>query len=132
MTITDPIADMLTRIRNAVLARHDSVLVPSSKMKLAIAKILKQEGFIKEYEIVKGKSHRAIKIHLKYQERNQPVVSGLERISKPGLRIYVKKREIPRVYEGLGIGILSTPKGVMTGVKAWKEGVGGELLCYVW
>jgi small subunit ribosomal protein S8 len=132
VTISDPIADMLTRIRNAVMARHDSVLMPYSKTKLAIAKILKEEGFIKDYEIIKDKSHRNIKIHLKYQSRTQAVLTGLERISKPGLRIYVEKKEIPRVYGGLGIAIVSTPKGMMTGHKAWKQGIGGELICYVW
>ena len=132
MTVTDPIADMLTRIRNAIMVRHDSVLIPSSKLKLAISKILKEEGFINDYEVVKGKPHRTIKIHLKYRERNQPVVSGLERVSKPGLRIYVQKGEIPRVYGGLGIAVLSTAKGVMTGQQAWRQGIGGELLCYVW
>jgi small subunit ribosomal protein S8 len=132
VTISDPIADMLTRIRNAALARHDSVLVASSKMKLAIAKILKEEGFIRDFEVVKGKPQKEIKIQLRYQDRNQSVLSGLERISKPGLRVYVQKQEIPRVYGGLGVAILSTPKGVMTGNKAWKEGIGGELLCYVW
>jgi small subunit ribosomal protein S8 len=132
VTISDPIADMLTRIRNATMARHDSVMVSSSKMKLAIAKILKEEGFIKDFEVVRGKPQKTIKIHLRYQDRNQPVLTGLERISKPGLRIYVQKQEIPRVYGGLGVAIVSTPKGVMTGSKAWKEGIGGELLCYVW
>jgi small subunit ribosomal protein S8 len=132
VTISDPIADMLTRIRNAVMARHDSVLVPSSKTKLAIAKILKEEGFIKDYEIVKDKTQRTIKMHLKYQSRTQAVLTGLERVSKPGLRIYVEKKEIPRVYGGLGIAIVSTPKGMMTGHKAWKQGIGGEIICYVW
>ena len=132
MTVTDPIADMLTRIRNAVMVRHESVLVPSSRMKLAISKILKEEGFIKDYEVVRGKPHRTIKIHLKYYEKNEPVIVGLERVSKPGLRVYVGKSEIPRVYGGLGIAILSTEKGLMTGQKAWQQGVGGELLCYVW
>jgi small subunit ribosomal protein S8 len=132
VTISDPIADMLTRIRNATMAHHDTVLVSSSKMKLAIAKILKEEGFVKDFEVVRGKPQKAIKILLRYQDRNQSVLTGLERISKPGLRIYVQKQEIPRVYGGLGVAILSTPKGVMTGNKAWKEGIGGELLCYVW
>jgi small subunit ribosomal protein S8 len=132
LTVNDPIADMLTRIRNAVMVRHDSVLVPSSKMKLAIANILKEEGFINDYEVVHGKSHRDIKINLKYHDRNEPVISGLERVSKPGLRVYVQKKEIPRVYGGLGIAIMSTPDGVMTGQQAWQRGVGGELLCYVW
>ena len=132
MTITDPIADMLTRIRNAVMVRHDSVLIPSSKMKLAISKILKDEGFISDYEVVRGKPHRMIRVRLKYWDRNEPVVSGLERVSKPGLKVYVQKKEIPRVYGGLGIAILSTPKGLMTGQQAWRQGIGGELLCYVW
>lgn len=132
MTVTDPIADMLTRIRNAIMARYDSVLVPASKMKLAIARILKAEGFISDYEVVRGKSHRVIKIHLRYTDKNQSVISGLERASKPGLRLYVQQREIPRVYGGLGIAILSTSTGVMTGYQAWRQGIGGELLCYVW
>ena len=132
MTISDPIADMLTRIRNAVMAKHDFVLVPASRMKLSIAKILKEEGFIIDYEVLRSKPHRAIKIYLKYSDKNQPVISGLERASKPGLRVYVGRKEIPRVYSGLGIAIVSTPKGVMTGQQAWRLGVGGELLCYVW
>lgn len=132
MTVTDPIADMLTRIRNAVMVRHDSVLIPSSKMKLAISRILKDEGFISNYEVVRGKPRRMIKIRLKYEDRNEPVLSGLERVSKPGLRMYVQKTEIPRVYGGLGVAILSTPKGLMTGQQAWRQGIGGELLCYVW
>jgi small subunit ribosomal protein S8 len=132
MTITDPIADMLTRVRNATMARHEFVLLPWSKMKLAIAKILKEEGFIKDYEVIRGKPVRTIKLHLKYMDKKQPAISGLKRISKPGLRVYVQKSEIPRVYGGLGITILSTPKGVMTGQQAWKQSLGGELLCYVW
>jgi len=132
VTVTDPIADMLTRMRNAVMVRHDSVLMPSSKMKLAIANILKEEGFISDYEVVRDKTQRVIKIHLKYRDRNEPVISGLERVSKPGLRVYVQKKEIPRVYGGLGIAILSTPEGVMTGQQAWRRGIGGELLCYIW
>ena len=132
MTISDPIADMLTRIRNAIMAKHDFVLVPASRMKLSIAKILKEEGFIIDYEVLRSKPHRAIKIYLKYSDKNQPVISGLERASKPGLRLYVGRKEIPRVYGGLGIAIVSTPKGVMTGQQAWRQGIGGELLCYVW
>ncbi len=132
MTISDPIADMLTRIRNAIMARHDVVLVPTSRMKLSIARILKDEGFINDYEVVRSKPHRVIKIHLKYSDKNQPVLSGLERVSKPGLRVYVQQKEIPRVYGGLGIATVSTPKGVMTGQQAWRQKVGGELLCYVW
>jgi len=123
---------MLVRIRNGIMARHDFVLVPSSKMKLAITKILKAEGFISDYEVLRGKPHRVIKIYLKYSDNNQPVLSGLERVSKPGLRVYVERKEIPRIYGGLGISVISTPKGIMTGQQAWHQGVGGELLCYVW
>ena len=131
MTISDPIADMLTRIRNAIMARHDSVLIPASRLKLGIARIIKDEGFINDYEVLRGKPHRVIKIYLKY-DKNQPILSGLERISKPGLRMHVQRKEIPRVYGGLGVAILSTSKGVMTGQQAWRQRIGGELLCYVW
>ena len=132
MSTTDPIADMLTRIRNATMARHESVLLPWSKMKLAIAKILNDEGFIENFEVLRGKPVRMIKIQLKYMDRKQPAISGLKRVSKPGLRVYVQRAEIPRIYGGLGIAILSTPKGVMTGQSAWRQRLGGELLCYVW
>ena len=129
--MTDPIADMLTRIRNAIMVRHDSVSVPASKLKLGIAKILKEEGFIADYEVVKGKPHREIKVQLRYID-NKPAISGLKRMSKPGLRLYVQKKEIPRVYGGLGIAILSTSQGLKTGQQAWRQGSGGELLCYIW
>jgi small subunit ribosomal protein S8 len=132
MTVSDPIADMLTRIRNAIMVRHDNVLVPASKMKLSIARILKDEGFINDYEVVRGKPHRVIKIYLRYLDDNQPAISGLKRVSKPGLRVYIQKKEIPRVYGGLGIAIISTSKGIRTGQQAWHQGSGGELLCYVW
>ena len=132
MTVSDPIADMLTRIRNAIMARHDSVLIPASKMKLAITRILKGDGFITDYEVLKSGPRRVIRIQLKYDDNNQAVISGLERVSKPGLRVYTGGKEIPRVYGGLGIAIVSTPEGVMTGQQAWRRGVGGELLCYVW
>ncbi len=132
MTISDPIADMLTRIRNAIMARHDSVLMPASKTKLAVAKILKDEGFINDYEVLKDKPDRVIKIHLRYFDNKQPAIAGLERVSKPGLRIYVQRKEIPRVYGGLGVAIISTPKGLKTGQQAWRQGTSGELLCYVW
>ena len=132
MTVSDPIADMLTRIRNAIMARHDFVLVPSSKMKLAITTILKAEGFIDDYEVIKKDSHRVIKIGLKYEDDSSPVLNGLERVSKPGLRVYTRHKEVPRVYGGLGVAILSTPEGVMTGRQAWRKGIGGELLCYVY
>jgi small subunit ribosomal protein S8 len=131
MAIIDPIADMLTRIRNAIMANHASVLVPSSKMKLAIVKILREEGLIDRYEVIKGKPQPMIKVHLRYTDE-QPAILGLERVSKAGLRVYVEKQEIPRVYGGLGIAILSTSKGIMTGQEAWKRHLGGEVLCYVW
>ena len=131
MTVSDPIADMLTRVRNALMARHDHVLVPSSKIKITIAKILKTEGFISDYEVLKEKSYRVIKMHLKYIDK-EPGIAGLERVSKPGLRVYVQRGEIPRVYGGAGVAIVSTSKGLMTGSQAWRQGIGGELLCYVW
>ena len=131
MAVTDPIADMLTRIRNAIMASHDSVLVPSSQMKLSIVKILKEQGFVDRYEVLKGKPETMIKIQLKYTD-NQPAILGLERVSKPGLRVYVDRRKIPRVYGGLGIAIVSTSKGIMTGQEAWRQHLGGEILCYVW
>ncbi len=130
--VTDPIADMLTRIRNAILARHDFVLVPSSRIKLSLARILREEGFVNDYEVLRGKPQRIIKIYLKYGDKKEPVLTGLKRVSKPGLRVYVQRTEIPRVYGGLGIAILSTPKGVMIGQQAWRQKVGGELLCYIW
>jgi len=101
-------------------------------MKLSIANVLKEEGFISNYEVLRGKPHRVIKIHLKYSDKNRPVLSGLERVSKPGLRVYVRRNEIPRVAGGLGVAILSTAKGVTTGQQAWRQGLGGELLCYMW
>jgi small subunit ribosomal protein S8 len=129
---TDPIADMLTRIRNANMVRHEFVLLPWSKMNLAIVRILKEEGFIDNYEVLKGRPARMVKVYLKYTDKNRPVILGLKRISKPGLRVYAMRSEIPRVYGGLGIAILSTSKGVMAGQRAWKQHLGGELLCYVW
>ena len=131
MTVTDPIADMLTRMRNAIMVGHDGVLIPSSQMKLSIAKILKEEGFIDRYEVLKATPESMIKVHLKYTD-NQPAILGLERVSKPGLRVYVERRRIPRVYGGLGVSILSTSKGIMTGQEAWRQHLGGEILCYVW
>ena len=131
MIVTDPIADMLTRIRNAIMASHDDVVIPSSQVKISIAKILKEEGFIDDYEILKGKSQQTIKIRLKYVDK-QPALLGLQRVSKPGLRTYAGRREIPRVYGGLGIAMLSTSKGIMTGQEAWRQHLGGEILCYVW
>jgi len=132
MNMTDPIADLLTRIRNGLIARHQYVLVPGSKMKIAIARILKEEGFIKDVEILRDNPQRTLKIWLKYASGKEPVLSGLRRVSKPGLRVYTGKRELPRVLGGLGLAILSTPKGIMTERKARRLGVGGEILCYVW
>ena len=130
--VTDPIADMLTRIRNALVAGHESVQIPASKMKIAIAKVLKKEGFIKGFEVVPDGVKKTIRIDLAYSRKKEPTISGLRRVSKPGLRVYAQKREIPRVYGGLGIAILSTPQGIMTGQEAWRRQVGGEVICYVW
>ena len=131
--MTDPIADMLTRIRNANTAKHDTVDVPSSKMKLAIAKILLDEGYIKSYELVENGKFNDIRITLKYgASNNEKIISGLQRISKPGLRVYANKEELPKVLGGLGVAIISTNKGVITDKEARKLGVGGEVLCFVW
>lgn len=132
MPVTDPVADMLTRIRNAIQVRHDSVNVPHSKIKVAIAKILKDEGYIRDYDMPRGQARPTIRIHLTYREGRVPAITGLKRVSKPGLRTYVGKGEIPRVFGGLGVAILSTSNGVMGGRQAWRQGIGGELLCYVW
>jgi small subunit ribosomal protein S8 len=132
MIISDQIGDMLTRIRNAAMVRHDTTEMPASKLKVAVLKILKEEGFISDYEVIKGKPERLIRVRLRYDNSNKSMISGIERISKPGLRVYSQHNEIPRVYGGVGIAILSTPKGVVTGQQARKEGVGGEILCYVW
>ena len=131
--MTDPIADMLTRIRNANTAKHDTVDVPSSKMKLAIAKILLDEGYIKSYELVENGKFNDIRITLKYgASKNEKIISGLQRISKPGLRVYANKEELPKVLGGLGVANISTNKGVITDKEARKLGVGGEVLCFVW
>ena len=132
MTMTDPIADMLTRTRNAVAVKHDYVNIPASKMKLSIAKVLKDEGFIRYYETFEEGPRRIVRVHLNYTGDREPLLTGLKRVSRPGLRVYVQKREIPRVFNGLGIAILSTPKGIMAGQQAWRQKIGGEVLCYVW
>lgn len=133
MTINDPIGDMLTRIRNACMARHQTVSMPSSKMKVAIADILKREGFVADYELQKSDdTFESISIQLKYTKDRQPVITGLKRVSKPGLRVYTKRTDIPRVRGGLGLSIISTPKGVLADHEAWQEHVGGEVLCYIW
>jgi len=132
MNITDPIADMLTRVRNALEARHPKVDVPASKLKAEIARILKEEGFIANYKVADEEGKRTIKIYLKYGPDSQPVISRIARISRPGRRVYVGQKEIPRVLGGMGINILTTPRGVMTGRTAYRERVGGEILCEVW
>jgi small subunit ribosomal protein S8 len=137
MTINDPISDMLTRIRNAVMAGHAQVALPNSKIKAEIAKILKDEGFLDGFEVVDGErvDQRVLRMKIKYigeRRERRPVISGLERVSKPGRRIYTKKTDIPWVLSGIGVAILSTPKGVMTGARARQLGVGGEILCKVW
>ncbi|MBR5406747.1 MAG: 30S ribosomal protein S8 [Lachnospiraceae bacterium] len=133
MTTSDPIADMLTRIRNANTAKHDTVDVPSSKMKLAIAEILFNEGYIRKYDVVGEGASKNIHITLKYgEDKNEKIISGLKRISKPGLRVYAGKDELPKVLGGLGIAIISTNNGVITDKEARKAGVGGEVLAFVW
>lgn len=133
MAVTDPIADMLTRIRNAVAVRHDTVIIPASNMKVSLAKILRDEGFLANYEVDLNKSTQGtITLYLHYRDDGQPSISGLKRVSRPGLRVYVGKGEIPRYYGGLGVSIMSTSSGIMTGKQAWRESIGGELLCYVW
>jgi len=131
MNMTDPIADMLTRIRNAIMARHTRVLIPASNVKIAIARILKEEGYIRDFEVAKDNPQGTLRITLRYVEK-RPVMSQLKRVSKPGLRVYTKRDGIPRVRGGLGTAIISTPQGVMTGRKAYQLGLGGEVICYVW
>lgn len=131
MVMTDPIADMLTRIRNATIVKDKVVEIPSSKVKLELAKILKDEGYIQDCEFVDNGKQGAIRVYLRYNGKEN-VITGLKRISKPGLRVYAQKEEIPKVLGGLGIAILSTSKGIMTDRKARTEGIGGEVMCYVW
>jgi small subunit ribosomal protein S8 len=132
MAISDPIADMLTRIRNAQAARHPKVDVPASKLKMEISRILKEEGFITNFKLTEEGAKRSIRIYLKYTPGNVPVISRIERVSRPGCRVYVGNKEVPKVLGGLGINILTTPRGVMTGNTARKERVGGEVLCHLW
>jgi small subunit ribosomal protein S8 len=135
VNMTDPIADMLTRIRNAAMARHDYVLIPASQLKIAIAKILKEVGFIRDYDVLKDTPQRTIRVWISYTSytgKREPVVAGLKRISKPGLRVYAKSQEMPRVRGGLGTAIVSTPRGIMSARQARRLNVGGEILAYVW
>ena len=132
MTMTDPIADMLTRIRNANTANHETVEIPASKMKKSIAEILLAEGYIKGFEIIDDNKQGIIKVEMKYGQNKEKVINGIKKISKPGLKVYAKANEIPRVLGGLGIAIISTSKGIMSDKEARKQGVGGEVICYVW
>lgn len=132
MTVTDPVADLLTRIRNANRAKHDFVEVPASKLNVEIVRILQSEGFIKSYDNLKDRKFPTVKLELKYGPKQELIISNLKRVSKPGLRVYAKRDRVPRVLRGLGIAIISTSKGVMTDREARKLGVGGEVLCYVW
>ena len=132
MTMTDPIADMLTRVRNANMVKHETVDVPASNMKKEIARILLEEGFIRGYDVIEDGKQGIIRIQLKYGQTGERVISGLKRISKPGMRVYAAKHEVPRVLNGLGISIISTSKGILTDKQARKENVGGEVICYVW
>jgi len=130
--VTDPIADMLTRIRNAIMVNHEQVELPGSRLKRAVAQILKEEGFIRDFEWIDDGKQGVIKVYLKYGPNRTKVITGLKRISKPGLRVYVKSDAVPKVLGGLGLAILSTSKGIMTDKTARKEKVGGEVLCYIW
>ena len=132
MSMTDPIADMLTRIRNANVVKHETVDVPASNMKKELSRILLEEGFIRGYDVIEDGKQGIIRIQLKYGQTGERVISGLKRISKPGMRVYADKHEVPRVLNGLGISIISTSKGILTDKQARKENVGGEVICYVW
>jgi len=132
MPVTDPIADMLTRIRNAQLVRHPQVEMPVSKTKVSIAEILKEEGYIGDYEVASMKPQGTLRLRLRYSERREPSITGLKRVSRPGLRVHVQRKEIPRAFGGVGISILSTSQGIMTGLEAYRKGVGGELMAFVW
>jgi small subunit ribosomal protein S8 len=132
MSMTDPIADMLTRIRNGIQAHHDRIELPTSNLKVEIARILKSEGFISNYKLTEDKVQGTLRIYLKYSDDGEPVIHGIERISRPGRRVYRNKTEIPRVLGGLGLAIVSTSRGVLSGADAVKSGVGGEVLCQVW
>ena len=129
---TDPIADMLTRIRNGLMAGHDFTDMPASKIKISLAETLKKEGFVHGYEVRQDEVRRTMRVHLAYTDKREPTITGIQRISKPGLRVFVQKRDTPRVYGGLGIAIISTSQGLLTGGEARKRGLGGEVICHVW
>jgi len=132
VSVTDPIADMLTRVRNALMVHHEDVVMPASRVKEEIARILKTEGFIHGYEVFEEGPRKQMRVRLKYTEERQPVLTGLKRVSRPGCRIYTRRHDIPRVKGGMGFAIVSTSKGVMTGEDAYRAGVGGEVVCYIW
>ena len=132
MPVTDPIADMLTRIRNGLQVRHESVTFPASKTKESLARIMKEEGFISDVQRIHQTPQDVLKVDLRYYEDHEPVITGLKRVSRPGLRVYVGHKEIPRYYGGLGVAFISTSQGIVTGREAWRRGLGGELLLYVW
>ena len=132
MNLTDPVADMLTRIRNAISARHQKVDIPASKLKAEIARILKEEGYIANFKPTEEDGHKLLRVYLKYGNNNEAAISNIARVSRPGCRVYVRRTDIPRVLGGMGINILTTPKGVMTGRQARKQGLGGEVLCQIW
>lgn len=132
MVMTDPVADFLTRIRNGNMVMHETVEIPASKMKIAIAEIMKEEGYIKDFEYIEDGKQGIIRVYLRYGANKERVITGLKRISKPGLRVYVKKDEVPKVLGGLGIAIVSTAKGLMSDKNARKSGLGGEVICYIW
>lgn len=132
MPVTDPIADMLARIRNAQMVRHPTIEMPSSKTKAAIAEILKREGYLEDVEVVSQKPQAQLRMRLRYSDQNEPGIAGLKRVSKPGLRVHVQRKEVPRAFGGVGISIVSTSQGIMTGSDAYRKGIGGELMAYVW
>jgi len=130
--VNDPIADMLARMKNALITRKRYVVMPSSKLKVEVARVLRAEGFIEHFDVSRDRPQPMLRIQLKYSDGNHPVVSGMERVSKPGKRVYTKRQQIPLVLSGMGVALLSTPRGVMTGKKAYRLGLGGEVLCFVW
>lgn len=132
MSMTDPVADMLTRIRNANLSYKEEIIMPASKLKTEIARILREEGFIESYENIEQDQHKALKIKLRFGPNKERSLTGIKRISKPGLRVYAKRDQVPKVLGGLGVAIMSTSKGIITGTKAFREGLGGEVICFVW
>lgn len=132
MSQSDPIADMLTRIRNGMAVQRDWISAPSSKQKAAIVELLKNEGFILDYQVLEEAGRQQLRIKLGYHEINRPIIKGLRRVSKPGLRVYIGKKQLPKFFAGRGLSVVSTSKGLMTGREAWKRGIGGEILCYVW